>query len=100
MRVEEHATDLADKVRWAGAAWATSDRNADLATEDGSAVAVVTVTGEAESGVELRLENTLVIDTDLASTGAESAAVQTLTGAAVVAILACAFLVRTRRRAA
>ncbi|MEZ3162173.1 DUF5979 domain-containing protein [Microbacterium sp. BWT-B31] len=100
VQVEEHAGELADRIRWAAAGWSSEDENVKVSTEDGSAAAVVIVTAAAGTTAELALQNTLVIVPDLAITGADSAAAWTLGAAAFLSVLAGALLLRTRRRRA
>lgn len=95
--VEEHSTTLADKVRWVGAEWSTDGENVTVSTESGSPVAVITVTGEPGAAAALTLQNTLVVDPDLAVTGADATMVWTLAGIALLAILIGLVLQRRRR---
>ncbi|MFB8386889.1 DUF5979 domain-containing protein [Microbacterium sp. NPDC055910] len=98
VRAEERRTGLADRVRWAGADWAADSENVTVSTEDGSAVAVFTVTGESAATAALTLTNDLAFDADLPMTGSQGIAVWTV-AAAFAAILAGAALMWRRRRA-
>lgn len=97
VRAEEHSTTLASQVRWVGAEWTSDDNNVAVSTEDGKAVAVVTVTAEPGASAELALHNELVVNPGLALTG--STVLWTLAGAALVAmVIGAVILDRMRRR--
>ncbi len=97
VRAEEHATGLADQVRWAGAAWSTDDDSVTVSGEKDSPVATIAVAGEPGATAALSLRNELVIDSGLAVTGANTAMLWALAGAALTAMLVGAMLMRTRR---
>jgi len=99
IRVEEGAAELPEGIRWSGANWSTDDEHVTVATEQGSAIATVTVTGEPGSAVELSLENTVEVGPALAGTGVDGVAFGIAAGAAILAMLGGAAVVFARRRA-
>lgn len=98
VRVEEHATTLADQVRWTSAQWSTDDDNVTVTTETGDPVALIVVTGEPGAAAELALKNTLILDHGLAITGSSTVVAWMLTGFALLAVVVGVLLLRSRRR--
>jgi len=99
VRVEEHATTLAERVRWTGAQWSAGSDNVAVTTDGGSAVARVTVDDGPGARAVLLLENEVALDPALAVTGGDTALVGMLGGAAFLAMLVGVALLRARRRA-
>nr|WP_314843369.1 DUF5979 domain-containing protein [uncultured Microbacterium sp.] len=100
IQVKEHATTLADQVRWVGADW-TADADADTITVDttaGSADAVITLLGDTGTTAEVSLQNELTIDPGLAITGGSAITAGVLAGVAVLLTVAGAVLMTLRRR--
>lgn len=99
VRVEEYAATLPNQVRWAGAEWSSASDNIALDTQEGSPVALLTISGQSDATAAVSLENEVVIDPSLAATGVDATAVWTMAGVALTATVAGAVLVSRRRRA-
>ncbi|GAA1953979.1 DUF5979 domain-containing protein [Microbacterium aquimaris] len=95
--VEEHDAALPSGVRWDAATWAAESDDVTVSTDSGSAVAVVMITGDPGTAVEVSLENEIGEVPDLALTGA--GAVSGLVIGAALFLIVAGLLLRRRRSA-